>query len=733
MKLEEQAQRVIADRYELHEELGRGGMAVVYRATDRRIHRTVAVKVLYPYLALKGAAQARFQREAQVVGRLRHPNIVEIYDYSGIDSEEHFIVSEYVDGQTLKAFLLEHERMPSEIALMVVAQVAQALQHAHNRGVVHRDVKPENIMIGPGGKVKLMDFGIAQMRDMDHMTVTGTMIGSPCHMSPEHIEGRDLDARADIFSLGTVLYALCVGQLPFVGTNPHALLKAILDVRYVPAIQVMPSIGDETSRIVDRCMRREPELRYSDCRELEADIRLHLAAMFLDSDPTLLQRYFKNPSDVGREVEQQLVVQLIARGRQRVRSKEMGAALRDFDRALSFDSEQTDIISELDRIQRRMEFQRVLLRVGLPAAGVVLLLGIALLGFLRMGWWPLGDSVATTAHIEGAQPTNDAPGPAGRAGLDPLPALARSKDASPVTSQPAPLAETRAPGSDSQHSEVDRRKTAGTAPSVPPLVPEALPSASTGATAPGSPGCGLVLDPMQSDACEPDLRRELLAVSTQGPELPLRRIRRWPTLGPTLPRRDTIAERTRLDPRRVRTLPKEPIEVPVESRPPGDAREDGRAPPSGGISSEERVVLPVTIEADPPAVEIFVDGKQVGQGKIQGLPLVEGSHRLRLHHPSCDNCVDRVVSFQLSRDVPPPLLRERIGFKDATLIVRSEGKGMVFVGDKLLGKTGESLALQPESPRPWTEKIRVLYDDRTSAPWEGAAQLESGKTTVVQP
>lgn len=150
-----------------------------------------------------------------------------------------------------------------------------------------------------------------------------------------------------------------------------------------------------------------------------------------------------------------------------------------------------------------------------------------------------------------------------------------------------------------------------------------------------------------------------------------------------------------------------------------------------GSRTEERVVLPVTIEADPPAVEIFVDGKRVGQGKVTDLSLLEGTHHLRLHHPTCESCEDRILSFELRRDVPPPVLRERIRFKTAGLLVTSDHRGTVFVGERLVGRTGQDIALDADSPRSWKAVVRVLFDDRDLPAVERTVDVQAGRRTEV--
>ena len=211
----------VLDKYELLERVGQGGMAVVYRGLDRSLKRVVAVKILHKHLADYQEARDRFEREAQAVAKLRHENILEIFDYAAKPESEAYIVTEFIDGQTLKQVITDRPIAFPELGAMLIIQVGRALAHAHAGGILHRDVKPENIMIRTDGVVKLMDFGISHMVDLERLTVTGQLLGSPAYMAPEHVEGRPLDFRTDVFAAGIVLYQLCVGKLPFEGKNPH--------------------------------------------------------------------------------------------------------------------------------------------------------------------------------------------------------------------------------------------------------------------------------------------------------------------------------------------------------------------------------------------------------------------------------------------------------------------------------------------------------------------------------
>ncbi|MBM4363559.1 MAG: serine/threonine protein kinase, partial [Deltaproteobacteria bacterium] len=216
-------------KYELLERIGTGGMAMVYRARDRRLGREVAVKLIHPHLRESAEVAARFVSEARAVARLRHPNVVEVFDVSDADEPERYLVVELVRGVTLRTLLSKHRALPPELGAAIGLELVAALEHAHAEGIVHRDVKPENVLIDLAGarsgpapteprgrrpRVKLTDFGIAKLLDAQGVTSTGQVLGSPAHMAPEQIEGGDVGPRADVFALGVLLYECMVGGLP---------------------------------------------------------------------------------------------------------------------------------------------------------------------------------------------------------------------------------------------------------------------------------------------------------------------------------------------------------------------------------------------------------------------------------------------------------------------------------------------------------------------------------------
>ena len=263
--------RVLANRYELGDEIGRGGMARVHIATDRLLERTVAVKVLSALDARDDTAVERFRREAQAVARLNHPNIVAVYDW-GEDDDTAFIVMEYVNGQTLREVLYDRGRLTALEAASVGAEIADALAFAHRNGVVHRDVKPGNVLITPDGEVKVTDFGIARADSSDALTRTGAVMGTATYFSPEQAQGLHLDGRSDVYSLGVVLYEMVTGVAPFTADSPVSV--AYKHVREEPTAPsaVVPDVPGGMDRIVLTAMTKDVDARYQSADELRADL-----------------------------------------------------------------------------------------------------------------------------------------------------------------------------------------------------------------------------------------------------------------------------------------------------------------------------------------------------------------------------------------------------------------------------------------------------------------------------
>src|ERR1700734_1828522 len=264
--------RVFSNRYELTHLIARGGMAQVYRARDRQLDRPVALKVLFPELSVDRAFVERFRREAQAAANLSHPNIVPVFDW-GEDSGSYFIVMEFVDGRPLSAVLRESGPLSAQQTATIGANVAAALAFAHRHGVVHRDVKPGNVLITADGGVKVTDFGIARaMNTEESLTQTGAVMGTAAYFSPEQAEGKGVDSRSDIYSLGVVLYEMAVGRPPFTGDSPVAVAsKHVRDQPVLPRA-ANPTVPPALEAVIMKAMAKNPDDRYGSAEELRADL-----------------------------------------------------------------------------------------------------------------------------------------------------------------------------------------------------------------------------------------------------------------------------------------------------------------------------------------------------------------------------------------------------------------------------------------------------------------------------
>lgn len=270
----------LSDRYELGEILGFGGMSEVHLARDLRLHRDVAIKVLRADLARDPSFYLRFRREAQNAAALNHPAIVAVYDTGEAETATGplpYIVMEYVDGVTLRDIVHTEGPMPSKRAIEVIADACQALNFSHQHGIIHRDVKPANIMISKAGAVKVMDFGIARaLADANSVTQTAAVIGTAQYLSPEQARGEKVDARSDVYSLGCVLYEILTGEPPFTGDSPVAVAYQHVREDPVPPSQRHNDISPELDAVVLKALAKNPDNRYQSAAEMRADlVRVH--------------------------------------------------------------------------------------------------------------------------------------------------------------------------------------------------------------------------------------------------------------------------------------------------------------------------------------------------------------------------------------------------------------------------------------------------------------------------
>jgi len=264
-------------RFEVIDVLGRGAMGVVYRAKDSALGRTVAIKTI----ALTGSAQerdlheARFMQEARAAGSISHPAIITIYDV-GREGDTAFIAMELLEGRDLRELIGNVSLTPSQ-SVSIAASVAEGLSYAHERGIVHRDIKPGNIMVLPDGRVKIMDFGIAHVHEPTVKTQTGVLLGSPQYMSPEQIAGQAVDHRADIFSLGLVLYEMLTGVKPFQGEDIPELMFKVANLSATPPSHLAPDLPPVIDFIIARALKKKAEERYATAADMAKDLREAMA------------------------------------------------------------------------------------------------------------------------------------------------------------------------------------------------------------------------------------------------------------------------------------------------------------------------------------------------------------------------------------------------------------------------------------------------------------------------
>ncbi|MBM4381612.1 MAG: serine/threonine protein kinase, partial [Deltaproteobacteria bacterium] len=364
-------------RYRLESELGSGGMAVVYLGTDTTLGRQVAVKVLHPHLSRKEESRRRFAREATAVARLHHPNILEVYDFSGADAPEGYLVTEHIKGRTLRAWAQEGAFQPPELGALCAHELASALAHAHAAGVVHRDLKPDNVMVREDGVLKLMDFGIAKIVDRDdRMTVTGALVGSPAHMAPEIIEGTEAGPASDIFSLGTLLYLLATGSMPFDAPNTTATLHRILECQYEDPRQVQPAVSDALAALITRCLQRDPGARFPDAATLRNALAEYLSAIGLERPAEELAAFFREPASYRVACRERLTGALFLRAERALAAGQTAPALSALNQLLGLEPAHTGALQLLDSMNRARERQRTLRRWarlgGAAAAGAAL-------------------------------------------------------------------------------------------------------------------------------------------------------------------------------------------------------------------------------------------------------------------------------------------------------------------------------------------------------------------------
>jgi len=369
------------DKYDMLEEVGHGGMAVVYRGHDTILDREVAIKVLHTHLADREESRLRLEREARTVAKLRHDNIVEIYDSSDPqEAASSYIVCEFIHGVTLRDWLDTRWVPRPVLAAMIAHRLCLPLEHAHSFGIVHRDIKPENVMIREDGCLKLMDFGIAQILDTQRLTTTGQLLGSPAYMAPELINGKPIDKRIDIFALGVMLYQLATNELPFAGRNPAQVLNRILEGDFKPPRLLNPKVDEDLEAIIAKALARDPKDRYQTASSFAHALEDYLVSLALEPTPEELAAYFNDPERYADDLDARVCRELMRQAARAMRDGHGARALRQLARVLEIEPDNKRAAAMLDKV--RIRGKR--LRQALLASGALGLTGTVIAGFLLL-------------------------------------------------------------------------------------------------------------------------------------------------------------------------------------------------------------------------------------------------------------------------------------------------------------------------------------------------------------
>ncbi len=389
-------------RYHILEELGTGGMAIVYRARDSELKRDVAVKVLLPHLSRRPESVARFQREARAAAALDHGNIVRVYDVGGGGDMDNvtpppitdppYLVMELIEGLSLETFARTHAPIMAEIVACIGAIICEALAVAHDGGIIHRDIKPANIMITNQGRIALADFGLARIEGDDGgaLTKSGALLGTPAYMAPEQAHGDTVSERSDLYALGVTLYRLAAGSLPYTG-SPVQIIAAIVERRWVPPQERMPSMGTEFARIIERLMAPAAEDRFASAKQAADTLRDAARAGLGPAIhiETEAKHYFADPGGYTDAKTDTVVEHSITAAETFLETGATHKALAAIDRVLNLQPECPQALALIARISSNNR------RIWWVSAAS---LALAASAFITVFWlWPLAEPTHSTS------------------------------------------------------------------------------------------------------------------------------------------------------------------------------------------------------------------------------------------------------------------------------------------------------------------------------------------------
>ena len=456
---------VLDNRYEVVQKVGEGGMATVYRGRHNTLDREVAIKVLHPHLSSSKRNKKRFAREARAIEHLKHHNILRIYDYSGLDQSDFcYIVTEFVDGATLSELTAEKGRLPSETVSLIGLSLAKALEYAHSEGILHRDLKPDNVMIREDGTVKLMDFGIARFLDEVQVTMTGALVGSPAFMSPEQAKESDLDHRSDLFSLGAVLFHLVTGHLPFSGSNPSLILKNVIEGNRPPVAEITPTISPTLTDVIERLLAVDVDDRYNQASDVIDDLTRSLEEVSLPQNGGAfsLAAYMREGEDYLERLKIHLLERLLSNGKSYLDEGSPLTALRLFNRLLAYDGDHEEVLNLVQGLHTHEETPRHRGWVVGTAAAAIVTLGVA--GTL------ITQDIGARDVSENARASIELPVPAEKPGAPTVEARPVQPDPDAAAPPPIPT-RTALPDVPREAPRQPARPTQGAEPTPAPIAP----------------------------------------------------------------------------------------------------------------------------------------------------------------------------------------------------------------------------------------------------------------------
>jgi eukaryotic-like serine/threonine-protein kinase len=462
----------VLGRYELGDELGEGGMATVYRARDRELRRDVAVKVLFPHLARRAEIVRRFHREARAAAALEHPNILRVYDVGGGEGDDPpYIVMELIRGRTLLAEIEQRGAMLAEVAACIGALLGDALSAAHAAGVIHRDVKPANVLIAPGGRLLLGDFGVARLETEDSLvTRTGALLGTPAYMSPEQASGDTATARSDLYSLGATLYQLATGALPYTGP-PAKVMSQIAAGNLVAPVRRRSACGPDLSRSIERLMSAEPGERPASATASAGELRGLVIAAGLGDPSEELAAYFEDPDGFLRARTPIVVASLVAAANAAIAEAKLPRAMALADRASALAPADPAVAALIRAVTEGGHASRR--KRAFAVAGMALVVAG---GAATLGWQLAREPDEVMQQPPPVEKVNETTSAGDAAGPGSAPAPTTAGTSSTGSADPAA---TPPPGSDRAETVVD----AGTAALVARVEPRTVRTAQRGSAA----------------------------------------------------------------------------------------------------------------------------------------------------------------------------------------------------------------------------------------------------------